>query len=153
MDSTLSGQKKRSLKTLQEAALPHLDWRDILKVEGEGLSEADVAAMTEYFSHFLKPGGGCVKCSAQQGGDILDAFIGKAKFTWGLTNGEGFCSDCKYPARAYHREVGPIKFLNMILQYHPDELSEKASSVSDCGSSPAISVSSQDFDSPTEEKS
>jgi len=32
--------------------------------------------------------------------------------------GEGSCRECGYPARAYHRNVGPIKFLQVILQYH-----------------------------------
>lgn len=118
-------QKRRSLEALQEARLPRLDWRTILTVTDGELSEADVKALDEYFRHFVSCKNECVKCGAQQGAkDMVGAFLGQARFTWGLANGEGFCGACKYPARAYHRDVGPIKFLNLILQYHPDELSE-----------------------------
>lgn len=122
-------QKNRSLKALQEAQLPRLDWQEVLKVgDPSELTEADYTAMRDYFRQFVRSANGCIKCGAQQGGNMLDAFIGKAHFTWGLANGEGFCSNCKYPARAYHRKVGPIDFLNLILQYHPDELSDKSPS-------------------------
>lgn len=112
-----------TLQALKDKGLPRLDWRTIFKVEGTDITDADNKAMDEYFSQFLAPGP-CPKCGSQLTGDILKQFIGLATFTWGLAHGEGFCSKCKYPARAYHRNVGPIEFLNMVLPYHPDELEQ-----------------------------
>lgn len=139
-------EMRRSLKSLQEANLPRLDWRSLFTIiEGE-LSAEDTKAMDEYFHQFVetRKGDGCIKCGARQGAkDIVDAFLGNARFTWGLANGEGFCGACKYPARAYHRNVGPIKFFEGILQYHPDELTEKPHrSENGAKSSDAIGASS-----------
>lgn len=137
MDSTIdkrsepatmfSAPKGASIARLKKENLERLDWRDLFKEDGvASLPKEDSEAMDEYFRQFLKPGQGCVSCGKKQsGGDnIIDQFL-DSHFTWGMANGEGFCSNCKYPARAYHRSVGPIKFLNMILQYHPAELGEE----------------------------
>lgn len=120
-----------TLHDLQHAHLPRLDWRDIFTVKGE-LDPAEVHALEAYFSRFLHPAkapakaGACVRCGEVQGGSLIDAlFSGGARFTWGLAHGEGFCEVCKYPGRALHYDVGPIKALRIILQYHPDDLSER----------------------------
>jgi hypothetical protein len=114
---------KQELQRLKDAKLPRLDWRELAKVrEGEKLPDADEKAMAEYFAHFVKPGP-CICCGAQQGSkDLMDAFIGGGRFRWGIAHGEGNCTDCGWPARAYHRNVGPIEFVQIILQFHPDEL-------------------------------
>lgn len=120
---------KQELQRLKDANLPRMSWRDVLTVkEGDTLPAEDEKALSEYFAHFVKPGP-CICCNARQGAkDMMDAFLGNAKFRWGIAHGEGNCMDCGWPARAYHRDVGPIKFVEMILQYHPDELNvrEKA---------------------------
>jgi hypothetical protein len=116
---------KHELQRIKDAKLPRMSWRDVLIVkEGETLPEVDEKALSEYFAHFVKTEGGkCVCCGARQGSkDVMDAFLGGGKFTWGIAHGEGFCSVCNWPARAYHFNVGPIERFEMILQYHPDEL-------------------------------
>lgn len=114
----------KSLAELQAADLPRADWRDFLK--GEGLTPEHEAAFDAYFKQFLPPGV-CVMCGAQQGGDVLAGILGTAKFQWAIAHGEGFCNadGCHYPGRAYHYDVGPIKKMNLILQYHPSELVSK----------------------------
>jgi len=120
---------KEELQRLKDANLPRMNWRDVLDIkEGDALTEADEKALGAYFAHFVKPGP-CICCSSRQGSkDVVDAFLGGGKFRWGMVHGEGNCTECGWPARAYHRDVGPIEFVQMILQYHPDELSvrEKA---------------------------
>lgn len=120
--STAEKEALKSLAELQAANLPRCDWRALLEVTGE-MTPDDEAAMDAHFRRFLQPGP-CVKCGERQGGDMVEAALGITRFRWGIANGEGACSTpyCGYPARAYHRHIGPIKFLNMILQYHPDEL-------------------------------
>ena len=113
---------KEELPRLQAAKLPRLSWRDLFAVKEEGkLTAEDEAAMDAYFGHFVKTEG-CVCCGGKQGGDFMDALTGAALFRWGIATGEGACSRCGYPARAMHGEIGPIKSLNAILQYHPEEL-------------------------------
>jgi hypothetical protein len=63
------------------------------------------------------PDGKCVCCEER-----LTGVLGS--FAWGIVNGEGACAACGWPARAYHRKVGGIEFFGLILQYHPDTLSE-----------------------------
>lgn len=62
----------------------------------------------------------CVNC-----GEALGGLFGT--FTWGLAHGEGYCSNCGYPARAKHfLEHEGWKFtMNRILQYHPSVLKRK----------------------------
>lgn len=119
---------------LRAKNLPRLSWRDVFAVPDGAVppSAEDQAAMEAYFRRFAKPleGGLCLSCGEKQGArDVMEAFLGVAKFRWGLAHGEGYCSGCGYPARALHYEVGPINRLSLILQYHPDEfvLSEKKS--------------------------
>ena len=116
---------RAALEELQAKRLPHCAWTDIfLAKEGGEIAEADQAALADYFAHFLPPREDCAGCGSKLvSRDIIDVAIGTATFEWGLVNGEGHCSRCRWPARAYHRDVGPIKFLNCILQYHPNELS------------------------------
>ena len=117
----------KSLEQLQAENLPRCDWRSFLKIEGGELSADEVAALDAHFAHFLPPGM-CCKCGAQQGAsDVMQAFLGIAKFTWGIQHGEGFCSTkgCGWPARALHYDIGPIKRLELILQYHPAECSPR----------------------------
>lgn len=62
-----------------------------------------------------------VRCSC---GRPLGGFIGS--FTWGIVFGEGFCSNCKRPGRAYHtlRDAQGEKFADfgpVILLYRIDE--------------------------------
>lgn len=113
----------RLFADLKNAHLPHCNWRDFLHYKGtEPLPRQDEEALDHYFSHFLPPGP-CVKCGHKQGSDNeFEAFLGVGRFRWGIQNGEGQCSTggCGWPARAIHRDVGPIKELQLILQYHPD---------------------------------
>lgn len=123
--------KRCNLKAIQARNLPRLNWRDIMTfsdtlkdASDKVLSDEDEKALTEYFQHFVfLEGSKCPGCDMPLVGGLLDGLIGRATFTWGLAHGEGFCNNCRYPARAYHRDVGPIKFLQAVLPYHPDELS------------------------------
>jgi hypothetical protein len=114
------------LAQLRAKRLPRLQWNEILTLSGEDAEKAIAehgSAMTEYFSHFVNPAEGkCIGCGATLVGDMLASFLGRATFRWGLAHGEGACRACGYPARAYHRNVGPIEFVSCVLQYHPDEL-------------------------------
>ena len=116
------------MKTNQDlklAHLPHCDWRSFMTYtgpDGTAPSPQEVEALDHYFQHFVPPGV-CIKCGHQQGAaSIIDVVRGESRFVWGIKNGEGQCSTggCGWPARAIHRDVGPIKCLEMILQYHPD---------------------------------
>jgi hypothetical protein len=108
------------LEELKNKDLPHCDYSLILDVTRE-ITEAEKKELQEYFLHFVQPSTEkqltCVGC-----GQPLTGFL-QGTFQWGIANGEGFCYVCGYPARAYHRNVGPVEFFNFILQYHPDELS------------------------------
>lgn len=126
-----------NLATMQSAGLARLDWRTMLTGETEKLTPEDAAAMDEYFKQFVQldfdkdAKRECPCCHSSFGQDGITGFLmsgspGHATLEWGLANGEAFCSRCKYPFRVYHRSVGPIKFLNIGLPYHPDELSVKA---------------------------
>jgi hypothetical protein len=123
---------RERLPEMQAAGLPRLDWRKLFTVKEEPPAE-DAAALDTYFSQFLPPefipatvAGGesplkCACCGGRLSG-FLSGLVG-GSFTWGLANGEGYCSACGYPGRAYHRNAGPVEFLSFILQYHPDEIS------------------------------
>jgi hypothetical protein len=109
------GEEVKTLKELKTNNLARLDWKILFKFEDE-LSDEDTRVLDDYFKHFVNPEGfECIRCGKNLTGT----------FRWGLTHGVGACSNCGYPARAYHRDVGPIKFLNIILQYHPEELEER----------------------------
>lgn len=124
-DSTVARLNNERLRELQAEGLPRLRWQDVLKVKGD-LPADDDAALTEYFRRFAATSDGtCLCCGAKQGGDMVASVLGIARFRWGLAHGEGYCSDCGYPGRAYHYNVGPLKRLEAIFQYHPDELVAK----------------------------
>jgi hypothetical protein len=99
--------------------LPRCSIEDVFCVK-PGLPDEDRAAISEYLSQFVKPDrdGKCYKCEQR-----LMGFIGT--FTWGLAHGEGFCSQCKTPGRAYHVIKDPrdasqsIVTFQLVLQYHP----------------------------------
>ena len=112
------------LAQLQAAALPRLTWQEVFSLkEGATLTPEDDATLTAYFAHFTpSPGGNCICCETRIFGDEIEHALGIAHFEWGLMNGEGHCASCEYPARVYHRNIGPIRFLNRICQYHPAEL-------------------------------
>lgn len=105
------------LAELQALELPRLDWVDIGYEPTEALTSTDEHVLQGYFAMFAKPSKDleCFCC-----GKALSGFLGS--FTWGIANGEGHCGNCGYPARALHRGVGPIRFLETILQWHPSEL-------------------------------
>lgn len=94
-----------------------------------------IEAINEYLSIFAKPvkrdgsaswlmgSSECLNCSAQ-----LDGALGS--FQWGIVHGEGHCTGCGWPCRAYHRlkdSDGEIfdGVLERILQYHPSGVSKK----------------------------
>lgn len=108
----------RTNQQLKELNLPRCDWNSFLKYTGEAeIPEKDIKALDDYFIHFVQPGP-CIKCGMQQEGIV-------GRFTFGIQNGEGTCctGGCGWPARAIHRNVGPISSLEWILQYHPDVVS------------------------------
>lgn len=115
METKLTPAKLKELEST-----PRLNWRDLLNIKGE-LTPEDIQALDKYFSHFVHPDptGKCLNCGLVQDG-LMAALLGG--FRWGLAHGEGFCSRCQYPARAYHFSVGPIERLNVLLQYHPLEV-------------------------------
>jgi len=64
----------------------------------------------------------CLQCGRPLGGAC-------GSFQWGIANGEGTCSHCGYPCRAYHYpkdEDGNIftQPLQFMLQYHPERIAE-----------------------------
>lgn len=114
---------------LKDAHLPHCDWREFLKFTSTSdipfLPQKDADVLDEYFRHFV-PSGPCIKCGHQQGvANVMDVLIGKGRFRYGIQHGVGTCSTggCGWPARALHYDIGPIKKLEMILQFHPDVVS------------------------------
>jgi hypothetical protein len=103
--------------------LPRLSWRDVFEIKGDGFTDEDAAVLDAYLSKFtMRDGNLCPGCDAPLSGDMVAQLLGAATFTWGLAHGEGFCRKCRYPARAYHRDFGPVKFVSAVLPYHPEEL-------------------------------
>lgn len=103
------------------------------------LSPEMEAAVDKYFAQFIQlefkedSERACPCCQSKFGANGIVGFLmagaeGHATLEWGLGHGEATCSKCCYPYRVYHRDIGPIKFLNIGLPYHPDELTanEKA---------------------------
>lgn len=123
--STKEKVKRITQERLNElASLPRLNWRDMFAAE-DGITPEDEAAMDSYFAKFVKMDGGkCINCARTQGG-FRAALIGGG-FTYDLTHGEGHCRTCGYPGRANHYDIGPIKSLEVILQYHPSQLTLKS---------------------------
>lgn len=125
----------KTLKELQAGDVPHASCETIgLVLKGEASDlERGRRIMDAYFRDFTAPRheigdplalARCVRCER-----TLSGIFGT--FTWGLCSGEGYCSNCNYPARAFHRigEDGDkgkcyATLNDYILQYHPLVLSE-----------------------------
>ena len=123
------------MKTETETDIDVCKISDIeIEITGEG-SQPLIDAINSYLEIFAKPvkreGGSslllgglkCLKCDVQ-----LDGAMGS--FQWGIANGEGTCSNCSWPARAYHSpkdDEGKIfdRPLEKILQYHPSGVMTK----------------------------
>jgi len=96
------------------------------------LTEPELAEIAAYLRMFTRPfksdDGGktgtvqCPGCDAVLSRPGLMGLLSPGTFTWGIGHGEGGCSRCGYPARAYHFKVGPIERMEAILPVHPDEL-------------------------------
>ena len=105
---------------LRKAAIPHLD---LAHVTADGFPEssnvdAAMAYLKDNAAAFADPvDDKCLNC-----GRALMGLLGS--FTWGIIHGEGVCSHCGWPARAYHYyEVdGEERSFQAVLQYHPDQL-------------------------------
>lgn len=85
-----------------------------------------------YFGNFVKP----VRDESQNGvqrcfhcGEYLTGLasflLGRGGFEWGITHGEGHCTNCRWPARGHHfakAADGSDLFTlhNFVLSYHPD---------------------------------
>lgn len=124
-------KEKINLKILQAKELRRARFEDLglnFKITGpigpkENQMMIDfITKFDEYMEIFLPPGP-CINCGLAQGD-----FLGY--FTWGIQHGEGYCSNCGYPARAYHYikdEQFPLNKnpLNIVLQYHPMELKQR----------------------------
>ena len=93
-------------------------------------------AIENYVATFAKPpeveapdglafeGHDCLKCGRPQCG--LTGY-----FRWGIVHGEGNCTECGWPARAYHEIVDPdggkpLARFSRILQYHPSVVVERS---------------------------
>lgn len=100
------------------------------EISGKDASEC-INVLNEYFKIFAKPkflegenvnwiSGSldCINC-----GRRLNGVLGT--FQWGITHGEGNCSECGWPGRAIHyiKDTDGEDFFNrpfdIILQYHP----------------------------------
>lgn len=109
----------RTLTELKADNLPCATPESIGIEVGE-LNEATrkaLSVVTEYLKLFIA-GNTCPRCGREAGGIF-------GSFTWGVTNGEGMCAECKYPMRAIHRIKGVGTISNMILAYHPSVLESK----------------------------
>lgn len=109
---------------------------DTASPEERAKAEAFLAEVNEYLAGFVKPvilGEGenryqvCFHCgwTVSKGFHSLLGMPRHAAFEWGLVHGEGHCSNCHYPARAYHRPKGKdgeelFSLTGMFLQYMPD---------------------------------
>ncbi len=77
--------------------------------------------LIQFYAHtFAQPSeeNECLECGERLGGMM-------GSFRWGICHGEGICSNCGWPARAYHnpktKEGEEVTgFFECILQYHPD---------------------------------
>ena len=114
--------------------LEHCTIEDIgMEITGEDAPPL-VAAINEYLSAFAKPakcdqpGSLTGTCDCLKCGRRLNGLLGT--FTWGMVNGEGYCSNCHWPARYYHDikdAEGERIFdrrLELHLQYHPDYVTQ-----------------------------
>lgn len=88
-----------------------------------------LAAMNAYLANFVAPvahpkgkerGCVCFHCGEYlTGGGLMGSFFGGG-FEWGLAHGEGHCSTCGWPARAYHFNPTPdVERFTAVLSYLP----------------------------------
>ena len=104
--------------------------RELPYLDAEGMVRADdpelAAKMAEHLStpeRFAQPivDDGEVRCVC--GSRLTGLLVGT--FTWHpIVHGEGQCSACGWPGRAYHyvEHNGRRELLNAVLLYHPDAL-------------------------------
>ncbi len=117
---------RERLAEMKAAQMPKCAWKDVFTITEGTIDEADERKLTEYFSKFLPPQDKCPGCQNEFAKGVLGAFLGGASgmtgLEWGLAHGECFCLKCRYPFRALHYDVGPLKSLRFSLPYHPDGL-------------------------------
>lgn len=113
----------KKFKALQERNPPKPEWETIYEwLSHARFTESDLETfikscreaketIEEYFARFSPEMTYCLLCEQ------------KLMVKWTLVHGEAECISCGYPSRAYHRDIGPIQFLSITLQYHPDQLS------------------------------
>lgn len=123
MTKTYERFDRDALTDLQARGLKHLTGANFFRTDNPDHPDnvAALAAADEYMKHFTSGestamGRQCICC-----GRTLTGFLGA--FEWGLAYGEGNCGGCGYPGRAIHRIDGVGTVSNVVLQYHPDELS------------------------------
>jgi hypothetical protein len=123
---------------MKKPTAERLDWRTLFKPKDD-LPPETIKVFDEYFSCFAQPpmkvdedgknnvgDQPCLKCGEPLTGGLKNFLLGKGGFTWGLAHGEGFCANCKWPARAHHfikdaDGKGDLMTIhNLVLQYHPD---------------------------------
>lgn len=129
---------KINLKELQEKNFPCATVDDLpfdltTKKDAEKSKRAKeqkkyfIKTINEYLKDFI-PNDNCINCEKALGGIF-------GTFDWGLAHGEGFCSNCGYPARGKHyiklkklvvdgKEENRLT-LPFILQYHPNTLKQR----------------------------
>ena len=105
-----------------------LDWHRLIEISGEKAASIE-PVLDQYFEPFAEPkyadsgerGLLCLNCGEPQTGLLF------GQFQWGITHGEGFCSNCHWPARAIHRiyeskddDEPLVTIRHFPLQYHPD---------------------------------
>ena len=112
-----------------------------LKLELTGDGAADAAkSLDAYFSDFVV--GPCPGCGSRLGvnkAKLLESLLLEPPtFEWGFVHGEGFCGQCRWPARAKHwptwiddPDKGKKIFdqpLPLVLAYHPDVVRRETAS-------------------------
>lgn len=122
-----------------------MDWRTVIKAEADTGQDA-IDSLDKYFSVFAQPPGApnddgrfvvekghpCLKCGEKLNDGWVNLMGGSGGgFKWGLAHGEGFCGMCHWPARAYHfvKDANGETLMtirNIVLQYHPDFVIDRA---------------------------
>lgn len=112
--------KRPTLEELQAANLPKATPADVGIDFTDTTTEELRATLTEYFGHFVGRVDGKFSCPC---------CAGTGTFTWGIAHGEGHCTTCGWPHRAYHfikdKNGEQIMRHVTILAYHPSELSRR----------------------------
>lgn len=118
------------------SSVAHATFNDIDAEVKEGGDPKLIEDMTAYLHKFAarklgddgRPlaGNPCICCGYDLCGGMVGFLMGsKGGFKWGLAHGEGYCSECGWPARLYHfvkdRDGKDLlTFRHVVLQYHPD---------------------------------